>query len=246
MIYHNSGDIFHVHTYRCKHAANVTDEMYVKKAIELGASSITFTDHAPFPENPFGNRMGIEQLPEYIQSLCCLRERYRGIIEIKIGLEIEYLPHFQYYYEKLKNWDCFDVLVLGQHFYECTDGRYSFSLNKEELQANEAEGICKAAIEGMKTGLFQVIAHPDRMFRYCGKWNKSMEQISKELIKTAVQHQIILEQNLSSMKKVNNYRDEFWNLVPRTAKIYLGTDAHEISQLEDVKVYAGTGAKRVC
>ncbi|MBQ2577396.1 MAG: PHP domain-containing protein [Lachnospiraceae bacterium] len=42
-------EIFHVHTFRCGHAAEVEDEAYVKKAIELGADKITFTDHAPFP-----------------------------------------------------------------------------------------------------------------------------------------------------------------------------------------------------
>ena len=48
---------FHVHTYRCGHAENISDETYVKKAIELGVKSIWFTDHAPFPDNPFGARM---------------------------------------------------------------------------------------------------------------------------------------------------------------------------------------------
>lgn len=242
----NLGNLFHVHTYRCRHADNVFDEMYVKKAIELGATSITFTDHAPFPENPFGNRMDIQQLPEYVQSLCALKEKYENIIEIKIGLEMEYIPHFQQYYERLRNAGCFDVLMIGQHFYEYANNRYNFSLEREELQKKEAEGICKAVMEGMATGLFQVLAHPDRMFRHCGKWNKSMEQMSKELIKAAVQHKIILEQNLSSMKKENNYRVEFWNLVPSTAKIYIGTDAHAVNQLEDARAYLGMEARRVC
>lgn len=69
-------EIFHVHTYRCRHAANVADEMYILKAIELGAVSITFTDHAPFPGNPFGNRMDIQQLSEYLDSLSRLKEKY--------------------------------------------------------------------------------------------------------------------------------------------------------------------------
>lgn len=40
--------VFHVHTYRCGHATNETDEDYIKSAIVLGSDSITFTDHAPF------------------------------------------------------------------------------------------------------------------------------------------------------------------------------------------------------
>ena len=33
--------------------------MYVKRAIELGAHSIWFSDHSPFPGDPFGNRMNM-------------------------------------------------------------------------------------------------------------------------------------------------------------------------------------------
>lgn len=77
--------LFHVHTYRCKHASDETDELYIKRAIELGASKITFTDHAPFPGNPFGNRMGLEELTEYVDTLSELRKRYEGIIDVGIG-----------------------------------------------------------------------------------------------------------------------------------------------------------------
>ena len=62
-------EIFHVHTNRCGHAEEVPDRAYVEKAIELGTPRIVFTDHAPFPGNPFGNRMSMEQLPEYTDSM---------------------------------------------------------------------------------------------------------------------------------------------------------------------------------
>ena len=97
------GEVFHVHTYRCKHAGDTTDKDYIEKAIELGAPRIVFTDHAPFPGNLFGNRMEIEQLPEYVETLSRLREEYREKIEILIGLEAEYLPSFAEYLQELKN-----------------------------------------------------------------------------------------------------------------------------------------------
>ncbi|MDE6220853.1 MAG: PHP domain-containing protein [Lachnospiraceae bacterium] len=242
----NQKDIFHVHTYRCRHAANVAEEMYVKKAIELGAMSITFTDHAPFPGNPFGNRMDIQQLPEYLQTLNSLKEKYQNVIEVKTGLEIEYLPGFQYYYECLKKSGQFDVMMIGQHFYEYADNSYNFSLPRGELQKKEAGGLCKAVMAGMKTGLFQVIAHPDRMFRYCGSWDKGMEQMSEELIKTALKYEITLEQNLSSIKTADYYRHEFWDLVPASSKTRIGIDAHEVNQLEEIEEYFRMEGKRIC
>ena len=90
----NDKTLFHVHTFRCGHAENVPDEAYIEKAVEIGASDIWFTDHAPFPGNPFRNRMTIECLPEYISTLLALKERYSNLLTVHIGIEIEYLPSF--------------------------------------------------------------------------------------------------------------------------------------------------------
>ena len=56
--------IFHVHTFRCKHGSEELDEDYIKTALSLGAQKITFTEHCPFPGNPFRKRMDLDQLPE--------------------------------------------------------------------------------------------------------------------------------------------------------------------------------------
>lgn len=90
-------EAFHVHTYRCKHAGDEPDTAYVEKAIELGAPRIVFTDHCPLPGNRFRNRMDMEQLPEYIESLSRLKDRYADKIEILCGLEVDYLPSFDAY-----------------------------------------------------------------------------------------------------------------------------------------------------
>lgn len=64
MILPKDTDLFHVHTFRCKHAEETGDEEYIKKAIKLGKTGIWFTDHAPFPGNPFGYRMA-EYFPSF-------------------------------------------------------------------------------------------------------------------------------------------------------------------------------------
>ena len=105
-------EFFHVHTRRCKHGSEETDEILVKKAISLGAKRITFTDHVPFPENPFGNRMDFEELEEYLDSLEKLKKLYTTQIDIKIGFEVEYLPKYLDYFWFLKNHPKVDLLIL--------------------------------------------------------------------------------------------------------------------------------------
>ena len=227
-------EIFHVHTYRCKHAGDEKDEEYIKKAIDINATKITFTDHAPFPGNPFGNRMAIEELPEYVNTLKSLKEKYSNIIDVQIGLEIEYLPSFNNYYKWLKESKWFDILMIGQHFYECDKGKYSFNPDNRKSSVYEYDGLSRALIMGMDTGYFNVIAHPDRMFRECREWTPEMDKISTIVINKAIDKNIILEQNLSSMEKEYQYWIQLWDKVTEEVSIIKGIDAHSVLDLEKV------------
>ncbi len=177
-----SDSAFHIHTYRCKHAGDEDDELYIRKAIELGAKRIIFTDHAPFPGNPFGSRMDYEQLTEYISTFNRLKKKYGKRITVQIGLEIEYLPSYRDYYYELAEMKELQWLILGQHMYEYEPGVYSFNDTKEVKNQTEYIGLCEAMIEGVKTGLFRVVAHPDRAFRRRKVWDDSMAELSRRLI----------------------------------------------------------------
>ena len=226
----NENEIFHVHTFRCGHAGNDQDVEYVKKAVALGAKRIVFTDHCPFPGNPFKSRMEIEQLPEYISSLSSLKKEYESQIDIRIGLEAEYLPSFHDYYSELIHTKGMDLLILGQHLFEHENGSWSFM---DEDNSNEYVGLCSAVIEGIKTGYFDVVAHPDRSFRRCKEWNPDMESFSAEIIKEARLHNVLLEQNYSSMKHKGYYWKQFWNQDAVDNSIY-GYDAHSVEKMEKI------------
>lgn len=226
---------FHVHTYRCGHAENISDEAYVKKAIELGVKSIWFTDHAPFPNNPFGARMQYSQIEEYIQTLSELKKKYSEI-NIHIGLETEYFPSYDKmgYYQYLRSIPELEMLLLGQHMAEISDNppAYSFSLDTEQLCKEEYRLLGNAVIQGIKTGYFGAVAHPDRIFRRCITWNDEMEKLSSKIIDESISANIPLEMNQASFENPKYYRCEFWNLVPDYAERIIGLDAHSLYELE--------------
>lgn len=223
-------EIFHVHTRRCRHAGDEDDRAYVERALALGAGRITFTDHAPFPGDPFGNRMRYAELPEYLDSMARLREEYRGRIEVRAGLEIEYLPSFRDYYCELSGAPGLEMLLLGQHFFEREAGRYSFSDPAELLRKAEPAGLCEAMCQGMETGIFPIVAHPDRMFRKAGVWSAELEALAQRLILVAKAKDVILERNASSMRK-GLYREEFWALAAGKVRTIDGADAHCTAEL---------------
>ncbi len=226
--------IFHVHTYRCGHMRDKKREWeYVEKAIEVGAREIWFTDHAPFPGDVFNDRMLMEELPDYVSTLRALKEQYKDRIEIKIGLEIEYLPKFHNYYEELRDSGAFDIFLLGQHFALLEDGTYTFD-NMDK--SGEAKALADAMIAGMESGFFQVVAHPDQIFRRQDGWDKEREQMSNDIKACAVRTDMILEKNISNMigkKKKRAYRAEFWNNLPEEIEIIYGLDAHSVVELEE-------------
>lgn len=222
-------EIFHVHTFRCGHASCESDKKYVKAAVRLGASRIVFTDHTPFPGDAFANRMYYRELNEYVSSVKKLKEIYSGKIEILCGLEAEYLPDYHDYYEKLKVSGDFDLLIIGQHFFQHSPGCYSLH---DKDKTYEYEGQCTAMEQGIRTGLFDVVAHPDRSFRLNKKFGDRERASAEKVIRAADETGIYLEKNLSSLYFYDLYRTDFWDMVPDNVNILTGYDAHSTSDMK--------------
>ena len=103
---------------------------------------------------------------------------------------------------------------------------------KEYLEENEFRLLGRAIVQGIGTGYFYAVAHPDRIFRRCNEWTADMEAVSLEIIEAAMAADIPLEINLSSIEFTGAYRKEFWQLVPDKAKCIVGFDAHSIYEME--------------
>lgn len=114
---------FHNHTYRCGHATG-KDEEYVLEAIKNGYEVMGFSDHAPylFPKGHHsGYRIQLDKAQDYANSIKALKEKYKSVIDIKLGYELEYFPAlWDEEIEYLKGFE-YDYLILGQHY---TDNEY--------------------------------------------------------------------------------------------------------------------------
>lgn len=221
---------FHIHTFRCNHAGDYNDEDYIIQAVKLGFNQIVFTDHVPFPDDPFGGRMHYNELNRYLSTIHYYERKYKNIIDVKVGFEVEYLPSFNEYIKSLYDRKDVDILILGQHMYEIEEKEYSFSLNEEYLK-KEYLGLGEAIIEGVNTGLFEVVAHPDRIFRRCDKWTDDMQEVSLRIINACIDNHIALEVNKSSQKNKKYFWSEFWELANNYKNIVIGYDAHNPEEI---------------
>ena len=191
-----------------------------------------FTDHAPFPGNSFNYRMATEELKEYVGTLKVLQQQYKGMIEIKVGLEIEYIPTYIDYYRELKEKWKLGILLLGQHFSLLADGSYTFDL---ENKSDEAHYLAEGIVAGMESGLFDVVAHPDQIFRRKKQWDFESVELSRQIKECAEHTGVVLEKNISNMfekKRKHLYWREFWMDLPKEVKVIYGVDAHSVDELE--------------
>jgi len=214
-----------------------TEREYVEAAIEAGLEVLGFADHTPMPYKDFvsGIRMSMDELPEYIEILLALREEYKDRIEIKIGFEVEYLPQFfKELTEILKAYPV-DYLIMGQHFVdsEIVPNFVSRAFTEEE----KLERYVDQVIEGLRTGAFAYLAHPD-LPNFVGK-AKVYERQMTRLCLACKELQIPIEINRLGYYVERNYPDKnFWKIAAKVGnEVIIGYDAHDPESLKDEETY---------
>ena len=152
---------YHTHTTRCMHTTG-DDEDYVLSAIKGGYRILGFSDHTPWKyrtDYVADMRMLPEELPGYVESLKTLREKYHDRIDIRIGLECEYFPQYIHWLKEQTKKYQLDYIIFGNHHYH-TDEKFPYfghhTDSRDMLELYE-----ESAIEGMESGLFSCLAHPD-------------------------------------------------------------------------------------
>lgn len=229
---------YHTHTARCMHA-NGKDEEYVLAAIEAGYEELGFSDHTPWKyDSDFvaHMRMRLDQFDEYYNSIKKLQEKYKNDIKILIGLECEYYPKYMKWLESFVKEYELDYIILGNHYYDTDEKRiyYGRYCQDDSYVTKYIDG----AIEGMKTGLYSYLAHPDLFMRGKIEFDDFAKEESYRLCKIAKELDIPLEYNLAGAQyndelgKEQYPHREFWKIVAEVGnKAIIGVDAHDPSAL---------------
>ncbi len=229
---------FHTHTARCNHALG-TDEDYVLAAIEGGYDVLGFSDHIPwdYKSDYHGrSRMSLDDVEDYASSIKALKDRYRDRIAIRLGFECEYFPEYLDQVTALKDKYDIEYFIFGNHYHKSDEVSrfYGASCNDEELKRYVSD-----LKEGMATGIFAYIAHPDLFMRARRVFDDKCRDTSIEICKWAKENDIILEYNLEGLRKGFGYPDgDFWKVAASFKnRVIIGVDAHEPSSLSDTSLY---------
>ena len=228
----------HLHTPRCKHAKGPL-EAYVERACQLGLRQVGFADHNPLP-NKLGAdvRMGESELDDYVADVLRLRDRFRGQIEVLLGIEMDYIEGLEAYCEKMiarYPWD----YILGSIHYLDPECRISswprrFTGDATALYRRYFELVRKL----VSSGLCDVVAHFDVVKRSGRSLPAPLDGDLRRTLAEIARADLCLEINTSGHRHPELAQPEPYPSLPIIEQAVLlkipltvNSDAHEPAQV---------------
>lgn len=223
----------HTHTYLCKHAVGKPVE-YALCAKNTSITAIGFSDHCPYPDGTWTEvRMDIQELPLY-KSLVS-EAKAQSPIPIYLGFECEWHKRFySYFKDTLISEFGAQYLVLGSHWVDI-DNEFIYIPKVHDKKA--LLRYLDLTIQGMETGLFAFLAHPDLFLEHVEDITSFHIDIAKKLIEASIALNIPIEINgngctrkLIERNGTLEYRypaTSFWTIARNmNAHIIVSADAH--------------------
>ena len=195
---------YHTHNYLCKHADGTLEE-YVRHAVSIGLDEIGLSDHTPMPDNwDIEVRMTEAQFhAEYVPSVLALRDKYRGKIDVKFGLEGDFMPGSEQWVKDFNAKSDLDYVIGSVHYLD--DWGFDnplFVAKYDEKDVNDIYGLYYQRIaQSASSGLFDIIGHCDLVKKFGHRPTKEMEEVLRETFKVVKQHDIAVEINTSGLRK---------------------------------------------
>ena len=228
---------FHTHTPRCQHASG-TEEEYARAAAEAGFEVLGFSDHCPWPYRTgyvSRIRMTCEELDGYIAAVHRVREEWAGRLRGCLGMEAEYYPDYVDHLRRMRD-QGIDYYLLGQHAMNSEEYPGQWTASACEEDDDSVLRFADSITEGVRTGLYACVAHPDIYLRRRPpeRFNRACEEAADRIAQVCIEQNIPVEYNLLGLDcrkrgESNCYPvPAFWQYLSRwKVKTIIGVDAHD-------------------
>lgn len=229
----------HVHTRLCNHAEGEMEE-YVEKAVQRGLTTIIFLEHLEAGIQ-YHSRSWLEkeEFDYYFQEGLRLKQRYRGTVDVRLGVEVGYNRAAAITLkEKLAQYP-WDRIGLSCHFHYHEGVHLNLlSRNQENLKRNAAIGIDRivtdyfnALIEAVEIIDCDVLCHLDAVLRHYPGIEFSKDHLRQiEILLDGMKRKgVALEINTSGFDHRGAPFPAPWiikSAMERGIQLYAGSDAH--------------------
>lgn len=180
---------------------------YVEAAIAAGIQEIGFSDHIPMywlPEEQRdpGIAMPMAELPEYVEDVLRLRERYSEI-PIRLGIEADFIPGREEELKKLLEPYPWDYVIGSVHFIgdwgfddPSTVNRYA-DWDISELYAKFFTLERLAA----ESGLFDILAHLDLIKKFGHRPSNDLQRLYEDMAGVVAEAGVAIELSTAGLRK---------------------------------------------
>lgn len=220
----------HMHTPLCKHASG-EPETYAAVAQERGLKGIIFTCHNPGPDREFSRqvRMAPEQFDEYVALVARARQAWNGRVDVRLGLECDYVPGMEPFLEKL--------LQRAEMHHVLGSVHPQLPYYREVYDRGDVQRYYDTYFDHMaqaaETGLFDTLAHPDLIKNvYPAQW--SVERVREAMcasLDRIARTGTAMELNTSglhkSVREMNPSKEMLAEMHARHIPVVVGSDAHD-------------------
>ncbi len=233
---------YHTHHERCGHAEGTMRE-YIEKAIEIGLHQLGLSDHMPVIHMARekllpGLGMEIHELEEYVQEAIDFKKEYKNDIDIKVGLEADYIRGYEEKIEELLSPYPFDYLIGSVHFLGEWD--FSDSRQMDGWRNKSVDDIYldyyTAIREAAESKLYDIVGHFDVIKKYGHVPKNNIEPIINQTLQVIKANDMAVEINTSGLFKV--VKEVFpapsiiKKIVEQNIPLTLGSDSHKPEQLQ--------------
>ncbi|WP_276356034.1 histidinol-phosphatase HisJ [Cohnella caldifontis] len=196
---------YHTHHARCGHAVGDL-EAYIQSAITKGMEQIGLSDHMPllhvdpatyYPEMA----MPMDELPRYVEECLKLKEKYKGRISVRVGLEGDYIEGCEDKIAEIVRAYPWDYVIGSVHFlgtWDITDFRQVHNWEgRNPLQVYERyyDAVRKAAA----TGLYDYLGHIDAIKRFGYRPQEDVTDLEDSALEAVAKHGLAIELNAAGI-----------------------------------------------
>jgi len=191
---------YHTHHVRCGHAVGNLED-YIVSAMNQGMEQIGLSDHMPLlhvsdEENP-DTAMSMDELPRYVEEALSLKEKYKGRIEVRVGLEGDYVEGYEEKIGEIVNGYPWDYVIGSVHFlgtWDVTDFRQVGQWEGRSV-VKTYERYFDAIAKAAATGFYDYIGHIDAIKRFSPKPGEDVTALEDAALHAVKKHDLAFELN---------------------------------------------------
>jgi histidinol-phosphatase (PHP family) len=205
-------------------------------AEQRGLKGIVITCHGPLPDGMgLEHRMAPEEFEEYVDLVSAAREELAGSVDVRLGLESDFVPGYERWAERLHARVPLHHVLGSVHMQTTFYRERYFTPNAFAYQQTYFEHLAQSA----ESGLFDTLAHPDLVKNEApDEWHYArIEPYIKRALDRIAKTGVAMELNTSGLNKalpeMNPGPRTLTLMRERGIPVVLGADAHRPTRVAD-------------